>query len=81
MTSRGIDDNQESTSGGGRLYNPYADLHGALDGKNVGNLYRIPDAPEFLFTEEAAVHRRSWSDNLTYWTGGGYLAGKNCMFI
>jgi len=31
--------------------------------------------PEFLFAEEAAVHRRSWSENLTYYTGAGYLAG------
>lgn len=31
--------------------------------------------PEFLFSEEAAVHRRSWSENLTYYTGAGYLAG------
>ena len=31
--------------------------------------------PEFLFAEEATVHRRSWSENLTYYTGVGYLAG------
>jgi hypothetical protein len=31
--------------------------------------------PEFLFAEDAAVHRRSWSENLTYYTGAGYLAG------
>lgn len=31
--------------------------------------------PEFLFSEEALVHKRSWSENLTYYTGVGYLAG------
>lgn len=31
--------------------------------------------PEFLFSEEALVHKRSWSENLTYYTGMGYLAG------
>lgn len=35
----------------------------------------LPSQPEFLFAEEAAVHRRSWSENLTYYTGAGYLAG------
>lgn len=28
-----------------------------------------------MFIEEAAAHRRSWSENLTYYTGVGYLAG------
>lgn len=35
----------------------------------------LPRQPEFLFAEEAAVHRRSWSENLTYYTGAGYLVG------
>ena len=34
-----------------------------------------PLQPEFLFAEEATVHRRSWSENLTYYTGAGYLVG------
>ena len=38
-------------------------------------LYRLPSSPEFLFPEEAGVHRRNWSENLTYYTGSGYLSG------
>lgn len=37
--------------------------------------FRLPKEPEFLFSEEATIHRRSWSENLTYYTGTGYLAG------
>lgn len=37
--------------------------------------YKLPQQPEFLFSEEAAVHRRSWSENLTFYTGSGYLSG------
>jgi import inner membrane translocase subunit TIM23 len=37
--------------------------------------FRVSRQPEFLFSEEATVHRRSWSENLTYYTGVGYLAG------
>lgn len=28
-----------------------------------------------MFSEEATVHQRSWSENLTYYTGTCYLAG------
>ena len=38
-------------------------------------MYRLPKQPEFLFSEEAAVHRRSLSENLTFYTGSGYLTG------
>lgn len=37
--------------------------------------FRLPKEPEFLFSEEANVRHRSWSENLTYYTGAGYLAG------
>ncbi len=37
--------------------------------------YKLPKQPEFLFSEEASVHRRTWSENLTYYTGSGYLSG------
>ena len=37
--------------------------------------HHAPLQPEFLFSEEALVHKRSWSENLTYYTGVGYLAG------
>lgn len=37
--------------------------------------FTLPERPEFLFEEEATVHTRSWSENLTYYTGVGYLVG------
>lgn len=37
--------------------------------------FRLPQQPEFLFIEDATVHTRSWSENLSYYTGAGYLAG------
>ncbi|MCO5550506.1 hypothetical protein L7F22_003993 [Adiantum nelumboides] len=60
----------------GRFYNPYSQYHGtAFDPKAVNKLYRLPSSPEFLFPEEAAMQRRNWSENLTYYTGCGYLSG------
>ncbi|XP_031091231.1 mitochondrial import inner membrane translocase subunit TIM23-1-like [Ipomoea triloba] len=53
-----------------RLYNPYHDLQIPIQ-----NLYKLPTTPEFLFEEESRVQRRSWGENLTYYTGIGYLAG------
>ena len=38
-------------------------------------LYSISDSPEFLFDEERNMKRRSWSENLTFLTGVGYLGG------
>ncbi|KAF7023255.1 hypothetical protein CFC21_035816 [Triticum aestivum] len=32
-------------------------------------------SPEFLFQEEALLQCRSWGENLTYYTGVGYLSG------
>lgn len=34
-----------------------------------GTSFRVSRQPEFLFSEEALVHKRSWSENLTYYTG------------
>ena len=59
----------------GRLYNPYEGLSSAVDPRVLRSVYKLPNQPEFLFSEEATVHRRSWSENLTYYTGTGYLAG------
>ncbi|KAK1653637.1 hypothetical protein QYE76_071442 [Lolium multiflorum] len=62
---------EPATDGTGRrLYNPYQDL-------NIPYkiLYDLPTSPEFLFQEEALVQRRSWGENLTYYTGIGYLSG------
>lgn len=53
-----------------RLYNPYQDLQVPIQ-----NLYKLPTSPEFLFQEESLAQRRSWGENLTYYTGIGYLAG------
>lgn len=60
-----------------RLYNPYEGLGVALDRRGAGGAaaFRLPHQPEFLFSEEALVHKRSWSENLTYYTGAGYLVG------
>jgi import inner membrane translocase subunit TIM23 len=54
-----------------RVYNPYKDLDVPIQ-----NLYQLPTSPEFLFVEEARRKRRSWGENLTFYTGCGYLAGS-----
>ncbi|KOM35626.1 hypothetical protein LR48_Vigan02g177600 [Vigna angularis] len=53
-----------------RAYDPYKDLDAP-----IRNLYHLPTSPEFLFVEEARRKRRSWGENLTFYTGCGYLAG------
>ncbi|XP_052182104.1 mitochondrial import inner membrane translocase subunit TIM23-1-like isoform X2 [Diospyros lotus] len=53
-----------------RLYNPYQDLQ-----VPIHTLYKLPTSPEFLFQEESVAQRRSWGENLTYYTGIGYLGG------
>ncbi|KAF5745531.1 mitochondrial import inner membrane translocase subunit TIM23-2-like [Tripterygium wilfordii] len=54
-----------------RLYNPYQDLS-----VPVQTLYQLPTSPEFLFSEESLHQRRSWGENLTFYTGTAYLAGS-----
>ncbi|KAK6284351.1 hypothetical protein QQP08_018533 [Theobroma cacao] len=56
-----------------RLYNPYQDLN--LQGP-ITNLYKLPTSPEFLFAEESLHQRRSWGENLTFYTGSAYLGGS-----
>lgn len=63
-------DSAATDGSGRRLYNPYQDLNIPYK-----NLYDLPTSPEFLFQEEALVQRRSWGENLTYYTGIGYLSG------
>lgn len=58
-----------------RLYNPYEGISAALDRRDVKAPFKLPEEPEFLFSEESVIKRRSWSENLTYYTGVGYLAG------
>lgn len=57
------------------FYNPYEGLSAAIDNRSLRGAYKLPQQPEFLFSEEATVHRRGWGENLTYYTGTGYLAG------
>ena len=54
---------------------PYADLYPGLEARNLETMYRLPQTPEFLFKEEAQIQRRSLGDNLTFFTGTGYLTG------
>ncbi|KAH7565520.1 hypothetical protein ACOSP7_020054 [Xanthoceras sorbifolium] len=54
-----------------RLYNPYQDLNLPMQ-----TLYKLPTSPEFLFSEESVHQRRSWGENLTFYTGSAYLAGS-----
>lgn len=65
-----------TSEGGERLYNPYEGLNSVLDSRTVKSGFKLASQPEFLFSEEATVHRRSWSENLTYYTGTGYLSGS-----
>ncbi|KAM0945587.1 hypothetical protein DsansV1_C10g0104291 [Dioscorea sansibarensis] len=66
----GDDANRKQEQPGRRLYNPYHDLQ--IPYKNI---YDLPTSPEFLFQEESLAQRRSWGENLTYYTGIGYLSG------
>lgn len=66
----GDDGNRKLEQPGRRLYNPYHDLQ--IPYKNI---YDLPTSPEFLFQEESIAQRRSWGENLTYYTGIGYLSG------
>lgn len=63
------DSNHEDQSR--RHYNPYRDLQ-----IPYRQIYDLPTSPEFLFQEESLAQRRSWGENLTYYTGIGYLAGS-----
>jgi import inner membrane translocase subunit TIM23 len=62
----------------GRLYDPFEGISAALGGKRAA--FQLPEAPEFVFQEDAAVHRRSWGENLQFYTGVGYLGGGTAGF-
>ncbi|GJN30074.1 hypothetical protein PR202_gb18352 [Eleusine coracana subsp. coracana] len=68
LFSSGSDERRDES--GRRLYSPYQDLNIPYK-----QLYDLPTSPEFLFQEEAIAQRRSWGENLTYYTGIGYLSG------
>lgn len=59
-----------------KFYNPYEGLSAAVVNRSMRGGYKLPQQPEFLFSEEATVHRRGWGENLTYYTGTGYLTGR-----
>ncbi|KAK1414233.1 hypothetical protein QVD17_29975 [Tagetes erecta] len=62
--------NHDDNHNNRRLYNPYQDLN-----LPAQTLYKLPTSPEYLFQEESIAQRRSWGENLTYYTGIGYLGG------
>ena len=57
----------------GRLYDPYEGISQAVGGKK--HAFKLPDQPEFVFEEEAAVRRRGWTESLQFYTGLGYVTG------
>ncbi|RVW54142.1 Mitochondrial import inner membrane translocase subunit TIM23-1 [Vitis vinifera] len=65
MADQSTDSNRKT-----RVYHPYQDLQVPIQ-----NLYNLPTSPEYLFDEESLHQRRSWSENLQYYTGSGYLSG------
>ena len=82
VTSFGSAPDQGSPGSSGRLYNPYEGLNTAIDhGRSLKTAYKLPQQPEFLFSEESTVHRRSWSENLTYYTGTGYVTGNSATCV
>eukprot|EP00879_Flechtneria_rotunda_P019799 GHRR01020811.1.p1 GENE.GHRR01020811.1~~GHRR01020811.1.p1 ORF type:complete len:159 (+),score=33.38 GHRR01020811.1:171-647(+) len=56
-----------------RLYDPYEGISSAIGGRRAA--FELPQGPEFVFQEEAAAKRRSWGENLQFYTGVGYLGG------
>ncbi|MEW5298714.1 MAG: hypothetical protein WDW36_001804 [Sanguina aurantia] len=61
--------------GSGRLYDPYEGLSSSVGVKKSQAAFRLPERPEFVFEEEAAVRRRGWTENLQFYTGLGYITG------
>ncbi|CAH8334538.1 unnamed protein product [Eruca vesicaria subsp. sativa] len=56
-----------------RLYNPYQNFQVPIKSQY---LYKLPTSPEYLFTEESLKQRRTWGENLTFYTGTAYLGGS-----
>ncbi|KAJ4836835.1 hypothetical protein Tsubulata_018463 [Turnera subulata] len=56
-----------------RLYNPYQDV---TIPHQIQTLYHLPTSPEYLFAEESLRERRSWGENVTFYTGSAYLSGS-----
>ncbi len=67
-----------------RLYNPYDGLGAVLDSRRRGEgpvTFRLPQAPEYVFNEEASVQKRSISENICFYTGLGYLTGEGVVHV
>lgn len=56
-----------------KIYNPYAGLRNVGSGAHPA--FRVSRQPEFVFQEEARTKRRSFSENIGFYTGVGYLSG------
>ena len=69
-------------SGGGgpaqRLYDPYEGISQSAMGVRK-QMFKLPQQPEFLFEEEAAVRRRGWGENLQFYVGLGYITGTTVL--
>lgn len=46
-----------------------------IDSRAMNRIYYIPESPDLLFADEHKNKRRTWGDNLAYYTGFGVLAG------
>ncbi|GAB2293330.1 hypothetical protein Dimus_027532 [Dionaea muscipula] len=69
-TNRPAKQTQDEETQHHRVYSPYHDLQIPYQ-----TIYQLPSRPEYLFHEESVHQRRSWGENLTYYTGCGYLSG------
>lgn len=73
-----VPDNMDSymkPSDSSRLYNPYQGLKTIDPRAQTQKQFRIPTQAEFVFQEEAVAKRRSYGENMAYYTGIGYLGG------
>ncbi|XP_018456869.2 mitochondrial import inner membrane translocase subunit TIM23-2 [Raphanus sativus] len=66
-------DNNNNNNNNTRLYNPYQNFEVPIKSQY---LYKLPTSPEYLFAEESLKQRRSWGENLTFYTGTAYLGGS-----
>ncbi|KAF8111284.1 hypothetical protein N665_0076s0265 [Sinapis alba] len=71
--NRSDHDSDENNNNNTRLYNPYQNFEVPTKSQY---LYKLPTSPEYLFTEESLKQRRSWGENLTFYTGTAYLGGS-----
>ena len=58
-----------------RMYDPYEGISQSVGVRK--QVFKLPQQPEFLFEEEAAVRRRGWGENLQFYVGLGYITGED----